>query len=97
MPWEVVLIFTGLNKKKFSIYNRIIIIHSSEMPGAKDITKDLGKLRKRNILPAGEPPVLPSGNLGERRQAFNAWGFFFWTFIVIFLCLQALFLFWLAR
>ncbi|MGC9451587.1 MAG: hypothetical protein ACP5I4_09080 [Oceanipulchritudo sp.] len=72
------------------------MIHNRDMPGARDITKDLGKLRKRNLLPAGEPPVLPAGPPGERRQAFNAFGFFFWTIIFLFLFLQGVFLIWLA-
>lgn len=66
------------------------------MPGVKDITSDLGKLRKRNILPDGQPPVLPGNWVAERRQAFNSFGFFFWTVIACFLGLQLAFLLWIA-
>ena len=66
------------------------------MPGVKDITKDLGELRKRNILPSGEPPVLPNPWTRERKQAFNPFGLFFWTLIALFLVLQLAFLAWIA-
>ena len=66
------------------------------MPGAKDITGDLGKLRKRKVLPRGEAPVLPHASHQERRIAFNALSFFFWTLVCIFLVLQLAFLTWLS-
>lgn len=66
------------------------------MPGAKDITGDLGKLRKRNVFPGGEAPSLPHPAHQERKTAFNGWSFFFWTLIGLFLVLQLGFLVWLG-
>ena len=66
------------------------------MPGVKDITRDIGKLRNRNILPKGQAPVLPQIHRLERQPAFNATGIFFWIMIGFFLALQVIFLFWLA-
>jgi len=67
------------------------------MPRVKDITGDLGKLRKREVLPKGEAPVLPQQFKLERKPAFNGSSFFFWTMIGFFLVLQVFFLFWLTR
>ena len=66
------------------------------MPGAKDITGDLGKLRDRKVLPQGQPPALPDPSHQERRIAFNGLSFFFWTLVVLFLVLQLAFLTWLS-
>jgi hypothetical protein len=66
------------------------------MPGVKDITSDIGRLRKRNILPDGTPPALPTHWVSERKQAFNPFGWFFWTVIALFLLLQIVFLVWVA-
>ncbi|HSH08801.1 MAG TPA: hypothetical protein VK995_00320 [Oceanipulchritudo sp.] len=66
------------------------------MPRVKDITHDLGKLRDKNILPTGVAPVMPQMYRLERKPAFNAPGFLFWVLIIVFLALQAIFLFWLA-
>ncbi|NDV62170.1 hypothetical protein G0Q06_06900 [Puniceicoccales bacterium CK1056] len=66
------------------------------MPGAKDITGDIGKLRNRNVLPRGEAPVLPNLSHQERKIAFNALSFFFWTLVCLFLVLQLVFLAWLT-
>jgi hypothetical protein len=66
------------------------------MPGAKDITGDLGKLRQHKVLPRGEAPILPHRSQQERKTAFNALSFFFWTLVVIFLVLQLAFLAWLS-
>ena len=66
------------------------------MPRVKDITGDLGKLSKRQVLPKGEAPVMPQQYKLERKPAFNGSSFFFWTIIGFFLVLQVVFLFWLA-
>ena len=66
------------------------------MPGVKDITRDIGKLRKRDILPKGEAPVMPRLHRLERQPAFNASGVFSWIMIGFLLALQVIFLFWLA-
>jgi hypothetical protein len=66
------------------------------MPKAKDLTGDLHKLRKRNVLPSGEAPVMPQRFRMERKPAFNGSSFFFWTIISFFLALQVVFLLWLA-
>lgn len=71
------------------------------MPGAKDITGDLGKLGKRKVF-SGAPPGLPGSRpptavAYERKLAFDAISFFCWTVIVLFLILQGAFLVWLAR
>jgi hypothetical protein len=67
------------------------------MPKAKDITGDLGRLRKHQVLPTGKPPVMPQQHKLERKPAFNGSSFFFWTIIVFFIVLQVVFLFWLVR
>ena len=66
------------------------------MPGVRDITKDIGKLRDKNVLPRGQAPVLPQAYRLERKPAFNYPGFFFWILIAFFLVLQLAFLFWLG-
>lgn len=66
------------------------------MPRVKDITGDLGKLRKKKVLPSGEAPALPHPSNLERKMAFNPSSFFFWTVIFCFIVLQFGFLFWLA-
>lgn len=66
------------------------------MPGAKDITGDLGKLRQRKVLPQGQAPTLPSVHHQERKIAFNALSFFFWTLVCLFFVLQLAFLAWLS-
>jgi len=67
------------------------------MPRVKDITGDLGKLRKREVLPTGEAPVLPQQFKLERKPAFNGSSFFFWIMIGFFIVLQVVFLLWLTR
>jgi len=64
------------------------------MPGVKDITRDIGKLRKRDLPPKAEAPALLQRL--ERQPAFNASGVFSWIVICFFLALQVFFLFWLA-
>ena len=66
------------------------------MPGVKDITSDLGKLREKKVLPSGEAPVLPGNWIPERKPAFNAFGWFFWVLIGSFLLFQLVFLAWIA-
>ncbi|MGA1204639.1 MAG: hypothetical protein ACO3ZW_02370 [Opitutales bacterium] len=66
------------------------------MPKAKDLTGDLHKLSKRQILPQGEAPVMPQEHRLGRKPAFNGSSFFFWLLISFFLALQVLFLFWLG-
>ena len=66
------------------------------MPKVKDLTHDIGKLRKRNVLPTGDAPMTSPVLPMERKQAFNGSGFFFWLLVFFFLALQAVFLFWLA-
>jgi hypothetical protein len=66
------------------------------MPTVKDITKDIGKLSKRNALPTGQDPAVAQVFNLERKAVFNSSSFLFWTLIFFFLALQAMFLFWLA-
>jgi len=66
------------------------------MPQVKDITGDLGRLRKHNVLPKGKAPVMPQAYRLERKPAFNSSSFFCWLVISFFLALQVVFLFWLA-
>jgi hypothetical protein len=66
------------------------------MPKVKDITGDLGKLSKHNVLPKGSAPVMPQIFRLERKLAFNGSSFFCWVLVSCFLALQVLFLFWLA-
>lgn len=66
------------------------------MPTVKDITKDIGKLSKRNALPTGQNPAVPQVFNLERKTVFNSSSFLFWTLIFLFLVLQVVFLFWLA-
>ena len=66
------------------------------MPQPKDITGELGKLSKRNVLPKGHAPVLPQIFRLERKPAFNGSSFFCWLMIAFFLALQFVFLLWLA-
>ncbi|MEX0322291.1 MAG: hypothetical protein AB3N63_09050 [Puniceicoccaceae bacterium] len=66
------------------------------MPTVKDITKDIGKLSKRNALPTGEAPAVAQVFNLERKTVFNSSSFLFWTLIFFFLALQVLFLSWLA-
>lgn len=67
------------------------------MPQAKDITSDLGKLRKHKVMPTGVAPVMPQTYKLERKPAFNGSGFLFWMLIGSFLVMQVLFLGWLAK
>lgn len=66
------------------------------MPRVKDITGDLGKLRERKVLPSGDRSPNPVPSQLERKPAFNPASFFFWTLVVLFICLQFGFLAWLA-
>ncbi|MEX0330225.1 MAG: hypothetical protein AB3N64_02265 [Puniceicoccaceae bacterium] len=66
------------------------------MPKVKDITGELGKLSKHNVLPKGQAPVLPQVFRLERKLAFNGPSLFCWTLIGFFLVLQLLFLIWLG-
>ena len=66
------------------------------MPGVKDITRDIGKLRNKDVLPKGQPPVAPQFARLERKLGFNATGYFSWIMIGFFLALQLFFLLWLV-
>jgi hypothetical protein len=66
------------------------------MPQVKDITGELGKLSKHNVLPKGQAPVMPQLFRLERKPAFNGSSFFCWMLISFFLALQLVFLIWLA-
>lgn len=66
------------------------------MAQPRDITPELGKLRKRN-LQTPRPPLPASRMPLERKPAFDAVGFLFWTLVCLFLFLQVAFLVWLLQ
>lgn len=95
MGYVDIKIFTVIIKKKvFIFYRRDILFFF--MTRVKDITHDLGKLRDRKVLPSDGRPIPVASAGWERKLAFNAAGFFFWTLIVLMVGLQFAFLAWLA-
>jgi len=65
------------------------------MPKAKDLTGELGRLRKRGVLPRGTPPALPQPGVRERALAFNGTGALCWALVAVLLVAQGAFVFWL--
>ncbi len=65
------------------------------MPKAKDLTGDLGRLRKRGVFAKGTPAPLLEPPAEERRLALNTVGVLCWVAVAVLLAAQVAFVLWL--